>query len=373
MSAPLRVAVATGTRAEFGLLRPVMRAVRDHGALELRTIVMGAHWLGPADTWREVEREFGVDVRVEMQREGHATRLDDAAALGRGVQGAAEAVRALAPAWVVVLGDRIEALAAASAASVGGVGVAHLHGGDRAEGVADEAMRHAITKLAHLHLPATAQSEERIARMGEDGWRIRMIGSSSIDGLRGVETMDDASWRELGEPGTALLLHPIGRSDEEEQRAAEAVIAGLEGERVIALAPNRDAGWRGVRRALDSSGLRVIEHMERERFAAMLRRLGREGGALVGNSSAGLIEAAALGAPAVNIGARQAGRERAGNVVDCGESAREVREALARARALRWDPERTPYGDGRAGDRAASALAEIGAPDAVWLRKRCVY
>lgn len=373
MTAPLRIAVVTGTRAEFGLLRTVMRSIREHQALELRTIVMGAHWLGPAETWREVDREFGVDARVEMQREGHATRLDDAAALGRGIEGVAQAIGDLNPAWVVVLGDRIEALAAASAGSVGGVGVAHMHGGDRAEGVADEAMRHAITKLAHLHLPATAQSAARIERMGEDASRIHRVGSPAIDGLNRIEPASDEAWRDLGEPEAVLLLHPIGRGDDEESQCAQRVLEGLRGLRAVALAPNRDAGWRGVRSALDASGLRVVEHLERNAFAALLRRLAGERGVLVGNSSAGLIEAAALGARVVNVGPRQSGRERAGNVIDCGESADEVREAIAIARDLTFDPAENPYGDGRTGARVAQTLAQIGPPTPRWLRKHNAY
>jgi len=151
-----RVMVVTGSRAEFGLLEPVMHAVRGHAALDLVVVVAGSHLVAPGLTWRDVEAAgFAIVARVPMQAEGVSGRLADAAAVGRGVSGLARVYETERPEWVVVLGDRIEAFAAAAAASIAGIAVAHLHGGDRAEGIADEALRHAITKLAHLHLAAT--------------------------------------------------------------------------------------------------------------------------------------------------------------------------------------------------------------------------
>ncbi|MBL0922158.1 MAG: UDP-N-acetylglucosamine 2-epimerase (hydrolyzing) [Phycisphaerales bacterium] len=373
----LRVCVATGSRAEFGLLRTVMRAVRAHPALELKVAAMGSHLLAPAETWREVEREFAVDAIIPMQRTGAERglpdRLEDAMATGRGMAALARIFAEMEPAWVVVLGDRIEAFAAASAASIGGIGVAHLHGGDRAEGVADEAMRHAITKLAHLHLAATEASAARIVRMGERPEDVRVVGSPAIDGLAGIPALTDGDYEALGAPDTLVLMHPIGRSDEQERRAVESVLRGAGGGRLLALAPNHDAGRGGVAAALAASGVRVVEHLERGLFVGLLRRVAERGGALVGNSSAGLIEAAAI-RPAlavVNVGDRQAGRERAGNVIDCAEDEGGVREALARARTLRPGNLEHPYGDGRAGERAAAALAE--GPAGARLRKRCAY
>ncbi|MEE9128733.1 MAG: UDP-N-acetylglucosamine 2-epimerase, partial [Phycisphaerales bacterium] len=143
------IAVVTGSRADYGLLRPVMRAIHDHADLQLRVIVTGVHLLPPAHTANEVARDFTIANTIAMQRPGECSRLEDAEALGRGVTGFAQRLSRHPVDVVLVLGDRIEALAAAAAASVGGIRVAHLHGGDRAEGIADEAIRHAITKLAH--------------------------------------------------------------------------------------------------------------------------------------------------------------------------------------------------------------------------------
>src|SRR5205814_10141422 len=141
-------------------------------------------------------------------------------ATGRGIAGFARVFEEIRPDWVVVLGDRIEAFAAASAASIGGIAVAHIHGGDRAEGIADEAMRHAITKLAHLHLAATEQSAERIIRMGERPEHVLVIGSPAIDGLLAIPALADQRDEELGRPGAVFLMHPVGRADEREESAA---------------------------------------------------------------------------------------------------------------------------------------------------------
>ncbi|MEM1330429.1 MAG: UDP-N-acetylglucosamine 2-epimerase [Planctomycetota bacterium] len=383
-----RVAVITGTRAEFGLLRPVMHAIAAHPSLELCVIAAGSHLIPPATTFRAVKAEFQVADSVPMQVAGRRARIDDAEATGRGIARFARSFAAIQPDWVVVLGDRIEAFAAASAASIGGIAVAHLHGGDRAEGIADEAMRHAITKLAHLHLPATPTSAERIARMGERPEHIVTIGSPAIDGLDAIEPLDDSGFRELGSPRAVFLMHPIGRHDEEEELTVslvlEGVAAALGEDAALLLAPNQDPGRAGIERALQvasetRAGWNRAEHLSRDRFIALLARLaGADApGVLVGNSSAGLIEAAAVGVPVVDLGPRQSGRERSGRVVhqELPPRDRPIPEAVAEAvRSALAGPAITrdhPYGDGTAGPAAAAAIAS--ADSVSTLRKHNTY
>ena len=355
MSAP--TLIVTGTRAEFGLLLPVMRAVDAHPDLSLRVAVTGTHPLPPASTIDEVRAHARVDAVVPMQEPGALGRADDALALGRGVSGFAELCASDPPAWVVVLGDRIEALAAAAAASVSGVRVAHLHGGDRAAGVADDAMRHSISKLAHLHLPATDASAERLVRLGEPPEFVRTIGSTSVDALSHTAPMPDDEHAGLGAPDTVFLMHPVGRDDAAERDAAAGALAALAGRRVLALHPNHDPGRQGVLAAIRDAAVYSAHHLPRDRFLALLKRLAGTGGVLVGNSSAGLIEAAALQLPAVDIGDRQSGRERADNAVHAEESTPTISGALTRALALDRAALTHPYGDGNAGGRAAEALA----------------
>lgn len=372
--APRRVAIVTGTRAEFGLLKPVMEAVRDRPELELLVVAAGAHLIQPAETFREIKKHFEVADSVPMQTVGRTGRWADVEALGNGVARFGRSFERLAPAWVVVLGDRIEAFAAASAASVGGIAVCHIHGGDRAEGVADEAMRHAITKLAHLHLAASELSADRIKRMGERPDHVRVIGSPALDGLERVQPMNDAEFEELGSPEVVLLSHPIGRTDEAEEHAASLTLEALAGVRTLALHPNHDPGREGILRALLGAGehVRLVKHLERGRFLSLLKRLGETGGALVGNSSAGLIEAGSLGCPALNIGARQRGREHADNVVHAVESIEAIREGVQIARSLE-SPFSSPFGKGAAGPSAATALVEVNPLDPAMLRKHCAY
>jgi len=367
-----RVAVVTGTRAEFGLLVPVMEAIRDHAGLELLVIASGSHLVAPGETYCEVKAAFGprVAALVPMQVAGRTGRVEDCESLARGVARFARAFQSLRPDWVVVLGDRIEAFAAAIAGNVGGWSVAHVHGGDRAEGIADESMRHAITKLAHLHLAATPQSAERIVRMGEMPEHVRVVGSPAIDGLDRIGAMSDEAYRELGSPRALFLMHPIGRPAEHEKADARAVIDAVADRSPLALDPNLDAGREGVIRAIEGSGVARRSHLPRPAFIALLKRLAHEGGLLVGNSSAALIESAAIGLPVVDVGPRQQGRERPGNVVHEDRAATEaVRRAVARALALDLSRREHPYGDGSAGPRIASVLAEVD-PVAPGLRRK---
>jgi len=334
-----RIAIITGTRAEYGLLRPVIRACESHDELETHVIITGAHLLGPSHTHREVDAECANVRTVPMQREGESGRLDDARALGRGIEGIADALEDISPEFVVVLGDRIEALAGACAASVGGVLCAHLHGGDRAEGVADEAMRHAITKLAHLHLPATETSAQRIIKMGENDWRVRTVGSPALDGLDEIPVANDTDLRMIAEFDAGVLdaiflLHPTGRSDETEHTLAANALAALRGLRVLCLSPNHDPGRTGIVRAIDDACAREstfarADHLTRGLFVGILKKLAQDGGALIGNSSAGLIEATSLNLGVLNLGDRQSGRERCANVFQTdGQSIDGIRAGL---------------------------------------------
>jgi UDP-hydrolysing UDP-N-acetyl-D-glucosamine 2-epimerase len=386
-----RVLVVTGTRAEFGLLTPVMRAIDGHRSLRLLVGVTGAHMLGPAFTHKDVARAFAIDARWPMQRTGHATRMDDARALARGIEGCARALAALRPDWVLVLGDRIEALAASAAASVSGIAVCHLHGGDRAEGIADEAMRHAISKLAHLHACATRQSAQRLVRMGERPELVHAVGSPAIDGLADIAPMSDEEAAALGDPRTVILHHPSGLPEARERAMIRAIVRGLEifsPGNVLCLAPNHDAGRETIARELQARCARTRgkvrfawrDHLPRPQFLTLLKRLAPTadaiGGLLIGNSSAGLIEAQALGVRVVNVGPRQDGRERTRRVTDVPEHelahlASKVDRALSLD--MRGGQATHPYGDGQAGTRTAALLAKINPHDPALLRKRNTY
>ena len=340
-----------------------MAAVDAHPDMDLLVIAAGAHLIPPADSFRDVKAHFPIADSVPMQKPGRTTRPDDAEALGTGISRLTRSFQALQPEWVVVLGDRIEAFAAAAAANVGGWTLAHLHGGDRAEGVADESMRHAISKLAHLHLPATQTSADRILRMGEKPQYVHVVGSPAIDDLQNIEPMSQAQFAELGSPRAVLLLHPTGRPIEAEEHQAAMVLDALASLEItpLALSPNFDPGRAGVQRILTERLGPPTPHMPRERFVALLKRLALTGGVLVGNSSAGLIEAPALGCRVVDVGARQNGRERPAGVRHAeGQSEQDIEHVVLDCLAAPpCDPSDHPYGDGHTGQRVASLLASV--------------
>jgi UDP-hydrolysing UDP-N-acetyl-D-glucosamine 2-epimerase len=351
------IVVVTGSRAEFGLLRPVMRAIEAHEALDLRIAVTGTHLLEPALTINEVKAEFEIDAAIPMQSPGPTGRLADAAALGRGISGFADyfAKAASPPEVVLVLGDRIEAFAAAAAASVAGIRVAHMHGGDRASGLADEALRHAITKLAHIHLPATAHSAERIICMGEIPLSVHLVGSPAIDGLGDIAPLDDAAYAALGRPQIVFVFHPAGHAPEEEWANTERLLRLCKRYgSVLALHPNFDAGREAILEAIETAGCPARPHLPRAQFIGLLRRAR----VLVGNSSAGLIECAAIGTPSINVGPRQAGREAPDGVVSVPDGDfGAVDLALEEFFGGRPGPTSHPFGNGHAGEKTAEVLA----------------
>ncbi len=338
------IAVVTGTRAEYGLLEPVMQAIATHAGLALHVITTGTHLI----TASHRDITFPIAARVRMQRMGEAGRVHDAASLGRGITGLTRVFAGINPDVVLVLGDRIEAFAAGSAAAVGGLCVAHVHGGDRAEGVADESMRHAISKLAHLHFAATAQSRRRLIRMGELPEWVFNVGSPAIDALRTIEPADTG-------PEVIVLQHPIGDDDATEAQRMRVTLEATRAYRPLVLMPNHDPGRDGIVQAIRSAGVDAVDHLPRQRFVALLKRAR----VIVGNSSAGLIEAAACRTACVNVGPRQGGREKPASVIDCAYGFKPARAALRAALSLDLRTMRHPYGPGNAGTRIASLLASL--------------
>lgn len=359
----LNIAVVTGTRAEFGILRPVMEAIAATRSLRLQMIVTGMH----------LQRQFGYTLR-DVQRSGlpiaaqvpmYAPHLTPAAALARGVAGLAQAFHTLRSDVVVVLGDRLEILAAATAALSEQKLIAHIHGGETAPGQWDEQIRHAVTKMAHLHFAATRAAGARIVQMGEAPARVHVVGAPALDAAA-------AAWRELSRTSSRagfplLVLHPTSPDDALEFGRASLVIQTIHritGQRIVALGPNNDPGHAGILRAYRTHA-RLVDlqlSVPQAEFWKMLygSRL------LIGNSSAGIIEAATFACPVINIGPRQAGRQRSGNVLDVEFVARQIAAAIQTARCdgsfrRRIARRQNVYGDGHAAARIAAVLAKFAA------------
>lgn len=373
-----RVAVVTGSRAEYGLLTSTLAAIEDSPRLELQLVVTGMHLLSRfGRTIREIEADgWRIAARVPMQR-GDDAVTDQAQGLGRGVAGLARAVERLGSDVVLVLGDRIEAMAAALAAVTTGRAVAHIHGGDVAPGDFDDSLRHAITKLAHMHLAATRDAARRIVRLGERADRVHVVGAPGLDRLR--ELLRGRA-RRGARSGTALVVHhAYGRDAAREQAVATNVLRAVAdaGLRRVIVYPNSDRGHSGVLRAIErhaaaarNGDVRLHRSLPRDAFLDALLAAD----VLVGNSSAGVIEAPFAGTPSVNVGQRQRGRMPGGpSVIHAPEQRAAVRAAIAAA--LRKRPRAGAsrvYGDGQAGRRIAAVLERQEVTPEL-LRKRIAY
>jgi UDP-N-acetylglucosamine 2-epimerase (non-hydrolysing)/GDP/UDP-N,N'-diacetylbacillosamine 2-epimerase (hydrolysing) len=382
-----RVAVVTGTRAEYGLLASSMREIEAHAGLELCTVVTGMH-LSPRHgmTIDEIEADgFAVDDRVHMQVDGD-TGLTMAKSLGLGLSGLAESFGRLDPDIVLVLGDRDEALAAGVAAAHMNVPVAHVHGGDSMDGaIIDDSIRHALTKFAHLHFPVSERSAERVEKLGEEPWRITTVGAPGLDAvLAGEYTSPEAVCEEYDlDPDRPLALvvqHPVTTEHEaagDQMRATLDAVDAVDDLQVVLVYPNADAGGQRAIDAIESHPVRdralTVRSLPRRDFLGVMAAAD----VVVGNSSSGIIEAPSFGLPVVDVGPRQAGRERAENVVSVPHDERQIRGAVdrcltddaVRARAASCD---NPYDYGGAGTRIVARLADVDLDDRLH-RKRLTY
>ena len=251
-----RVAVVTGTRAEYGLLVPVMEAIDCHARLELQLVVTGMHLLRPFGyTVRQIETDgWPIAARVRLQGEKDDP-VSQSRALGRAITAMTEAFSRLQSDIVLVLGDRLETFAAAAVATASQLVLAHIHGGEAAMGVQDDAYRHAITKLAHLHFAASAGSQKRLIKLGEQPFRVYHTGSPGLDKIKtttcsDIDELNAWAGFDVCDDFLIVLQHPAGGSAGQEQQRMTATLRGCrqKGLRVIVLYPNCDPGFSGISR-----------------------------------------------------------------------------------------------------------------------------
>lgn len=311
-----RICFVTGTRAEFGLMESTLAAIRDHPKLQLQVIATGMHL--DRRHGRSLNRiTYPVDATVPW-RAAKGNPLETAQNTGRAIGLLAQRFEELKSEIVLIVGDRVEAFAAATAAHLSGKIVAHIHGGDRALGQVDDSLRHAITKLSHIHFPATKQSAERIKKLGEDPKHIHTVGAPGIDGIADI-VLRRRRGQHIRAANALLILHPIQADERAEYERARLVFGAVNSigfARLIIVHPNNDPGSRGIARFWEtcaiSPGIEIHRNLDRRRFLGLLR----DAAVLVGNSSSGIIEAASFGTPVVDIGPRQLGRERSRNVTN---------------------------------------------------------
>jgi GDP/UDP-N,N'-diacetylbacillosamine 2-epimerase (hydrolysing) len=306
----------------------------------------------------------GLPIRVRIPTEvAETTGQAMARAIAGTIAGLVDAFAEWKPELMLLLGDRGEMLAAAIAGLHSGIAVAHVHGGERS-GTIDEPVRHAISKLSHYHLVATHGARERLVAMGEGGERVFVTGAPGLDELVSHEPEPrEVLCRRAGldatKPVSLLVFHPVVQEEAQAGDQARAVLEGVlaAGTQVLALRPNADAGGDRIRAVLDSCRprCRVLTHLPRPEFMSWMARAD----AIVGNSSAGIIEAASVGQWVVNVGSRQRLRERSGNVVDVPPEPEAVQRALVdvlRRPRQQW---KNVYGDGRSAPRIAELIERL--------------
>jgi GDP/UDP-N,N'-diacetylbacillosamine 2-epimerase (hydrolysing) len=369
-----RICVVTGSRAEYGQLYWLMRGVSASADLELQVVATGMH-LSPEFglTYRAIEEDgFRVDAKVEMLLSSD-TAAGITKSVGLGMIGFADIWQQLKPDIVVVLGDRFEILAVAAAAMLARVPLAHLHGGESTEGALDESIRHAVTKMAHLHFVAAEEYRRRVIQLGEQPERVFLVGGLGVDSIQRLPLLERAELERalqfpLGAKSLLVTFHPVTlgeRATGEQVSALLAALAERQDTHLIFTMPNADADGRMISGMIEEF---VAEHPQTARLFRSLGQLRylscmKHCDGVVGNSSSALIEAPSLGKGSVNIGDRQKGRLRASSVIDCEPSLAAIRGALVRLYSAEFSAQLphtvNPYGSGGASERVVEILRTI--------------
>lgn len=330
-----KVCVITGSRAEYGLLSSLMQKIKDSDDLVLQVIATNMH-LSPEFglTYREIEKDgFTIDKKVEMLLSSDTANAT-AKSVGLGTIGFADAYSDLSPDIIVVLGDRYEILAAVSAALFYQIPVAHLHGGEITEGAYDDPIRHAITKMSHLHFTSTEEYRKRVIQLGESPDRVFNVGAIGLDNIKtckflSKEELEKSLGFELGEKSLLVTYHPVTLENDTARQQCNNLLNVLDRHpeyRIVFILPNSDTGGRAIidciqnfvsrnkNRAVSFSSLGKIRYLSALNYIS----------AVIGNSSSGILEVPSFGIPTLDIGDRQKGRISAASVVHCGTTMEDI-------------------------------------------------
>jgi UDP-hydrolysing UDP-N-acetyl-D-glucosamine 2-epimerase len=380
------IVYVSGSRADYGLMKNTLSEIVKHPVLRLSVVVTGMHLLP----------EFGMTIN-EIIKDGKeqgfetikldATYHNDERAsmaefVGKAIVEITKVFKNLKPDILLLIGDRGEMLAGAVAGTYLGIPIAHVHGGEVSSTV-DEVARHAITKLAHIHLASTNESAERIIKMGEEKKNVHMIGAPGLDEIIKFSMKRSELEKKIGvklaDKFVIVAQHPvsaeISHAKEQMRETIEAVLsAGLQ---IIIIYPNADAGGRAMIEVIEqynnNPSINIFKSLKRDEFLGLMKYAS----VMVGNSSSGIIEAASFKLPVVNVGTRQQGRQRACNVIDADCDRKKILAAIKKALndknfRLALSKCKNPYGDGKTSQRIAKLLAEIKI-NKEFLQKRITY
>lgn len=362
-----KICVVTGTRADYGLLYWLMKEINDDHDLQLQVVVTGMHLAPEFGLTHKVIEEDGflINAKVEMLLASD-TAVGITKSIGLGVIGFADVLDNLKPDLLVLLGDRFEALAAAQAALVARIPIAHLFGGDTTEGAFDEAIRHSITKMSHLHFVSNEFSAARVSQLGENPKHVYNVGSTGIDQIKRLKLL---SRKELEDQidfifqkhNLLVTFHPATLEESSPKNQFQELLDALNLQGpdvgVIITYPNADPAGRSLIPLIDCF---VAEHPNAKAFASLgqLRYLSvmAQVTAVVGNSSSGLYEAPSFKIPTVNIGNRQKGRLQAASIINCTPVASSITEAINTAFAMDCSAVVNPFGDGKSSQKIKEIL-----------------
>jgi len=363
-----KIAVVTTSRADYSHLYWPLRALSEHPLVDLQLIVLGAH-LSPefGATIREIEKDgFPIAARIECLLSSDSD-IGMAKTIGVATLSLADHLGALRPDLLLLIADRYEMLAPASVALALRIPIAHIEGGEISEGAIDDAVRNALTKMAHIHFTSTFAARDRVISMGEEPWRVHRAGAPSLDHLKKSKLLARDQLAEklslnLDIPTAVVAYHPVTLANDTLEEA-NALFAALEQlpEQLLFCYPNADAGSRAlIERAksfLDARGNgRIFINLDAVTYWSLLR----QAALFLGNSSSGIMETPSFAVPAVNIGIRQQGRERARNILDAPANTEAILNAAstARSHAFRQSLEgmANPYGDGAASEKIVEVL-----------------
>lgn len=366
-----KVCVVTGTRAEFGLLRWLMEEIKNTDGLELQIIATGMH-LSPEFglTYREIEEAgFHINFKVEMLLSAD-TSTAVTKSMGLGLIGFADAYQQLSPDIIVLLGDRFEIFAAAAAALIAKVPIAHLHGGETTEGAFDEAIRHSITKMSHLHFVAAEEYKRRVIQLGEATERVFNVGGLGIDAIKRIKLMDRQTLEEsigfqFRERNLLITFHPVTLDEQNSTQQMEALLEALNDLHdtgLIFTMANADTGGRELASMVNAfvtthPNARAYNSLGQLRYLSCMQIVD----GVVGNSSSGLAEAPSMGIGTIDIGDRQRGRLRASSVIHCESTRDQITGALTTLYTPAFKASLkqviNPYGTGGASQKIVEVLA----------------
>lgn len=372
------IAVVTGTRADFGLLKWLMLELQENPHFNLQIIATGTHFSEAfGSTYQEIEQAgFVIDSRIDMLFNEDSS-YGTSKSIGLAISGFSDAYVALKPDILVVLGDRYEILAAVSAALAFNIPVAHLHGGEKTEGAFDELIRHAITKMSHLHFVASEDYRNRVIQMGEQPDMVFNVGGFGLDAIARTNLFSrDEVEQRLGVPlmtrNIVVTHHPVtlesNQTQSQEMDSLLEALSNLTDTRIIITTPNADPGASKIRKQLE-------DFAQKTDNAVMFKSLGQRlyysllsiVDGVVGNSSSGLLEAPTFKIGTVNIGTRQNGRLRSQSVIDCDGTTRSISGAINKLYSAEFQTIlktcRNPYGEPGAASKCAEKLGELNVRD----------